>query len=231
MDHPFVGLPSSLGSENTFDTYGLDFKYVAAQLASACTSNTQHGTSEQDDDTIQFPHLNVFPFPSTAGNPPEDSSPSNGGQLIYLSGYPSPERMLQLTQSHRIDPEFWRRHFSQIKHSTTSFEDTKVPSSTCNIIQLRYWTIGSRGGSVSSSNISSSLLRKQEKALMEIYKDGLSSSVSPGILWKTGDSIVRRYEVHDQQYFSVEQVLSIYLTRTSNYNQNSKQWFGKSFRE
>ncbi|RDW67506.1 hypothetical protein BP6252_08902 [Coleophoma cylindrospora] len=60
---------------------------------------------------------------------------------------------------------------------------------------------------------------------MDNYKDGLSSGLSSVRPWKTGDSIVRRYEVHDQQYFSIEQLLSIYVSTIPNSGQSGKQWF------
>jgi hypothetical protein len=42
--------------------------------------------------------------------------------------------------------------------------------------------------------------------------------------WKTGDSIVRDYNVHDEDHFSVEQKITFYFSQVHG---SENQWLGK----
>ena len=151
----------------------------------------------------------------------------HGGQLIFLSGYPSPGPSSSLTSIYNIKPEFWRRHLDfTLAASTGQYEDIKVPSAICDIFQLRIWTIGHRGNGARSDQTSVDALRRDSAGLTENYRERLST----GNVFRTGDSVVRKYEVHDQEFFSIEQLVTIYVSTAHENDKAGKNesWLGES---
>lgn len=149
-------------------------------------------------------------------------------KVVLISGHPSPEQINELQGQYDISPEFWRRHLDPIlTTSTTTFEDTKVPSAACDIIQLRFWTIGSRGYGRSEAKSSIDSIRDRAETLMDLYREQMTGSLHR----RTGDSIVRSYEIHDREYFSIEQVITIALTVPRNEIQQdeSSRWTGELY--
>jgi hypothetical protein len=236
-----IGIHSRLNIEDPFDNFGLDFKSIVDHLSKGhvAFAGNAHSVSQAqpDPDFERFEPIDLLDsasrardFSSPVSN--DESKMSNStqgrGQLVFLSGYPSPEQVARLTQAHGISPEFWRRHLDPILTTSASkFEDTKVPSAACNIFQLRVWTVGMRGNRIMSDKNNVESIRKDADVLMERYRDRLSR----GTPWRTGDSIVRRYEVHTQEYFSIEQLLTVYLSpsKESSRDGNISKWLGEYF--
>ena len=215
-----------------FNNFGLDFKYVFSRL-----SNPQNAPSDglsNGSMSTQFWHIDVLragyddqsPGLNTVTRSSHDSQ--HCGQLVFLSGYSSPGPSSSLTSFYNIKPEFWRRHLGfTLAGSTNQFEDTKVPSAICDIFQLRIWTIGYRGGGARSHQASVDELRKDSAKLMEDYRERLNREGS----FRDGDSIVRKYEVHDQEFFSIEQLVTIYVStaaRANNKDGKNESWLGES---
>lgn len=242
-DHHFATFShSKLDPLEDFNNFGLDFKYVFSHLSNPQNippdALSNHSVSTRLEAALdQFLHTDVLR--------PEydDQSPSlatvtrrsdlshdaqNGGQLIFLSGYPSPGPSSSLTSIYNIKLEFWRRHLGfTLAASTSQFEDIKVPSAICDIFQLRIWTIGYRGNGARSGQASVDALRRDSAKLMENYRERLNTGSS----FRTGDSVVRKYEVHDQEFFSIEQLVTIYVSTAHKNDKDGKNesWLGESF--
>ena len=223
-----------------FNNFGLDFKYVFSHLSNPqnipldALSNDSI-SSRLEADFGQFLHTDVLRYddqsPSlvtVTGRSDLSHNAQHGGQLIFLSGYPSPGPSSILTSIYKIKPEFWRRHLGfTLTALTTQFEDIKVPSAICDIFQLRIWTIGYRGHGARSNQASVDVLRRDSAIQMEDYRTRLSAGSS----FQTGDSIVRNYEVHDQEFFSIEQLVTIYVSTAHESDKDGKSegWLGESF--
>lgn len=139
------------------------------------------------------------------------------GGLLFLRGYPDPESLASLGSQYDVNPEFWARHLDFLsaapaKHSTTPL---MLPSSSDDVFRLRFTTVGSRGPvSHQLDRAGMQKLRESSARQMEQYDKILRrdySNLNPE--WRQGDSIIRRFTIHDQEYFSFDQVGTIYLSR------------------
>jgi hypothetical protein len=138
--------------------------------------------------------------------------------LLLLRGYPSPEWLNTLGGRFGIDPEFFQRHLlfasasgkSSSKHSSTQI----LPSCHGDMISLQITTIGSRQCDRQGGHDQGGLesLRRHTSEEMLSYMSKLGSLNCPGIA--PGDSIVRDFSVHDFDYFSLEQTMSLGIHRT-----------------
>lgn len=214
-----------------FNKFGLDFKYVFSRLSNP--QNTPSDPLSNDSVSTKSRHTDVLragyddQSPGLGTVPRSSHASQHGGQLVFLSGYSSPGLLSSLTSFYNIKPEFWRRHLGfPLAGSTSQFEDTKVPSAICDIFQLRIWTIGYRGGGARSHQTSVDELRKDSAKLMEDYRERLNREGS----FRDGDSIVRKYEVHDQEFFSIEQLVTIYVSTAAHENDKdgkNESWLGE----
>ncbi|KAF7506835.1 hypothetical protein GJ744_011181 [Endocarpon pusillum] len=142
-------------------------------------------------------------------------------QLLILRGYPSPSWLCSIGASYDVDPEFFRRHLAFL---TTSSDDSnqdgasKMPSSSANMFHFRLPTIGSYTGPVHTRGAQTlGGLRDMMQASMNLCRHKLRI----GAGWKTGDSIVRQYNVHDIDQFSIEQAVTVYFSRLRH---SSEHW-------
>jgi hypothetical protein len=145
---------------------------------------------------------------------------STTSAMLFLSGYPSPEWLASIGVLCDIDPEYFLRHLS-FQISKEYYALPCLPSSADNIIKLRITTVGRRQTSERKKRVSESdhinELRRNAAKDMEDYRKRLLR----GLETHTGDSVVRRYSVHTDELFSIEQEISICVTR------NGQQWFGQ----
>lgn len=144
------------------------------------------------------------------------------GGLLFLRGYPSPEWLTSLGSQYDVNPEFWARHMDFLSappaaHITTPW---MLPSSSDDVFRLRFTTVGSRGPvSPPLDRTGLKKLRESSARQMEQYEEKLRyAHLNPE--WRHGDSIVRRFTIHDQEYFSFDQVGTIYLSRPDETTNN-----------
>ncbi|KAL9611675.1 MAG: hypothetical protein Q9167_003704 [Letrouitia subvulpina] len=144
------------------------------------------------------------------------SKSTHSGIIVFLRGFPSPEWFNHLGAALNIDPELFSRHLDV---STGSIPDSSRPDHhyttpfpiTKDLIQLRICNIGSWNTTTSNSTLA--VLRQSCEASM-------SQHLKDFVRWTNidvGDSIVRRFMLHDLHTFSIEQRISIeviYHTRT-----------------
>jgi len=126
--------------------------------------------------------------------------------LLILRGYPSPDWINFLGSRYNIDAEFFHRHLSFLPsaHGKLQRPAFQLPSSQSTIFQLSLTSAGVQGD---SNYVDVNAKRLTAASDMESYQHNLS--VGQG--WETGNSIVRSYDVHDGQYFSIEQTATIYF--------------------
>ena len=135
--------------------------------------------------------------------------------ILFLVGYPASEWLTTIGSLCQVDPEHYQRHL-MFSPRQLYFSTPSLPSASENIITLRFITIGRRRPKETSQGHIDQL-RDDGARDMKVYKHSLQLNREHV---KAGDSIVRRYSVHDETYFSIEQEMSISL------NYFEKQWIG-----
>ncbi|MCJ1410914.1 hypothetical protein MMC19_005001 [Ptychographa xylographoides] len=124
---------------------------------------------------------------------------NESGQLLFLRGYPSPEWLNLIGGRYRVDPELFRRYIS-FGNSRDLYDLPAPPSSSENIVRLSSTSIGRQS--------TASLGRKEGSKALQKYLQSIGGD--PDL---TGESIVRRFSVHDNEHFSVEQDILICTIR------------------
>ncbi|KAF2238372.1 hypothetical protein EV356DRAFT_507477 [Viridothelium virens] len=128
--------------------------------------------------------------------------------MIFLRGVPSPQWLNQLGASLDIDPEFFYRHIEvspAFLPQSDSLHQSYLPPSptTRNIFELRICNTGS--WEPNHSRIALSELRRSSH-------DSMHQNLENFINWRhvsLGDSIVRRFSVHDLYCFTIEQKITV----------------------
>ena len=156
--------------------------------------------------------------PSNDGSPAEDENLADEqGTLLFLRGYARPEWLNAVGAKYSMDPEFLRRHLHDCFKSARSnrFMLPALPSEMSNMLTLRITTIGRRLGDYrcgkTSTEDSLHTLRINAASAMRKHLEALSRGSETGI--NLGDSMVRKFTVHDSEYFSWEQDISIYVKK------------------
>jgi hypothetical protein len=214
-----AGILSEMDNDDPFDNFGLDFRSVGGYLSKPYV---QSSNNEYEHTYL----LNGTPIPSRASTYVKNScstvttTSSDCGQVLFLSGYPTPEQVNRLSTTHNINPEFWHRHLAA---SAPTLEDTKLPSAYCDIFQLRFWTVAALVNTFRHDRISVQSLRKDAEVDMVKYRNTLKSLAS----WRPGDSVVRNYEIHD--HFSIEQTVTMCVVneRDSKSIDKGCKWLGE----
>jgi len=135
--------------------------------------------------------------------------------ILFLRGYPSSEWLTTVGSICRVDPEFFRRHLS-FESRYDYFSLPSLPSCSDNTIKLPYVTLCSREDKIGPPNQGAiDDLRAESAKAMEIYNHQLKVDTA------VGDSIVRKYFIHDEMHFSLEQEMTISL------NQVGESWVGE----
>jgi hypothetical protein len=148
---------------------------------------------------------------------------TENGHLLFLRGNPTPEWLNTIGYKCNVDPEFFLRHLNfraKAGGKPDYFQLPCLPSSNSNFVRLCWITIGSRttleGKSQDQKKIES--LRRETATKMDKYLEEISS----GGNLKACDSFVRRFAIHDEIHFSLEQEVSVSV------NMIGKSWVGES---
>ncbi|KAL8899445.1 MAG: hypothetical protein Q9207_006203 [Kuettlingeria erythrocarpa] len=134
---------------------------------------------------------------------------SSGAQLVFLRGNPSPKWITLIGVRYLVDPEFFRRHLKFVR-GRDFYELPAPPSSTQNIVHLSTTSIGQR-------TFPALLRGEDDHEVLQEYLYNLGER--PAVV---GESIVRKYFVHDDATFSIEQLISICVVR-----RKAGGWAGK----
>lgn len=121
------------------------------------------------------------------------------GQLLFLRGYPSHHWANTIGSRYQIDPEIFRRHLTPgHKHG---FYDLPGPGSLShNIIKLSITSLG--------TGYANTLGRQDEPRVLHEYSRLLGTNQEV-----VGESLVRKFNVHDEEHFSIEQDISISVVK------------------
>jgi len=149
----------------------------------------------------------------------EDSASSESGILIFLKGFPSPEWLNEIGSHYQVDPEFYYRHLSFLHSSTAAERQTPftLPSSQRSIFQI---TLTSVGHHSSVEDVHIAKLRSRTAKNMESYYQNLKKLSG----WKLGNSIVRSFAAHNREEFSIEQLVTVYVSKLEK---GGGRWLGK----
>ena len=139
---------------------------------------------------------------------------STAGKLLFLRGNASPKWLNHIGAKYRVDPEFFYRHrdFAATTGRPDYFSLPSLPSTNRNMLRLRVTTIGARktrGGNCPVSQKELDALRKEARALLSDYFEGLSRERNSEA--HLGKSVVRDFSAHDSEYFTIEQNVSVYI--------------------
>ncbi len=136
--------------------------------------------------------------------------------ILFLRGNPSPEWLTTVGSTCQVEPEYLQRHLN-FRSPSEYFSLPSLPSSSENIIRLPFITLCSREDKIGKSDQKViDEMRVSGTKAMEIYTHRLKMGTA------VGDSIVRRYSVHDERHFSLEQEMTISLSQVSDH------WIGKT---
>jgi CorA-like Mg2+ transporter protein len=153
--------------------------------------------------------------------------------LLFVRGYTSPLWLNRICEQTNVHPEFFRRHLRFIDKNEF-FDLPSLPSGNRDILRLRVTTICHRSVPLTYEEIIKS--QKQEEECIVKHQRALSVS------GRAGDSIIRRYAVHNESTFTLGQEFSCFIKPGKHswtgiiwldmgrdlYEQSPGEWFGKS---
>ncbi|KAJ5998026.1 hypothetical protein N7522_009686 [Penicillium canescens] len=132
---------------------------------------------------------------------------SSSAQLLFLRGFPSPEWLRLIGCSYRVDPEFFRRHLDFLRPEEGHFDLPNLPSVSKNIVKIPLMTIGTRNFRDSSAwGEFGDLLEPERRRAFASVRTHLSQMAKAA---RVGQSIIRKFLIFDEQYFAIEQEVSI----------------------
>jgi hypothetical protein len=135
--------------------------------------------------------------------------------IIFMRGHQPPECLTRIGATCHANPLFFQRHleYRWASRRFRLFSSPSLPSASFNTIRLRLVTIGERGGHVSWRGHSDvqALRAKGEDAMVRYLHD-----VNREFNLHAGDSIVRAFNVHSAQYFSIEQDATIVIQQLNS---------------
>ena len=132
------------------------------------------------------------------------SSTSSIGQLVFIRGYSNSEWLLPLSAQLRVDPEFLRRHLDFLLPKDY-YDLPPLPSTFAQGFPLKFVTISNRSVALTRSQLHDLQVEEEDAVKKHQRKLGAEGEL--------GASIVRRWSVHDEWTYTLEQSISIYLKR------------------
>jgi hypothetical protein len=146
----------------------------------------------------------------------ERNAASNAAQILYITGYPRPSWIKTAQAKLGLAPEFLRRHLCYGKDE--HFRTHALPSESENIITLSLTRIERHGSRAATTQQDIDHLRTCTSYDINQYTHKLRR----GIWREYGMSVIRQRHIHDSEYSSTEQEITIRLIR-----QNAG-WLGRS---
>lgn len=132
---------------------------------------------------------------------------SQSSVLVFLRGYPTAEWVNEVGAYFRIDPETFYRHLSFFLPQGALLRQSplRLPSSRRSIFQFLLTTVGRYHPKAGYSLLDT---KKKAANAMNHY---LQTMRNPS--WKLGDSIVRHFDIHNESTFSLEQLVTVYVSK------------------
>lgn len=170
----------------------------------------------QIEDSTDFAFITCHFFEQDQVYPPVECKTSNEfldsrqlkpncAQLIFLRGYPSAESLKVLGAKFRIDPEYFRQHIYLQNPAQPFYDLPPLPSGSRNILRLKVATIVNRGSTITH--------RQVEEQRVESVSLVMKHQVSLAMRNAVGESVVRKFSVHSERYFTIEQYITCCMVR------------------
>ncbi|KAK2763237.1 hypothetical protein FQN54_009873 [Arachnomyces sp. PD_36] len=120
-------------------------------------------------------------------------------QLLFIRGHLSGPWLSAIGSGYDVDPEFFRRHIDSLQ-SPKNYDLPALPSASCGIVTLKITTI-CNGTHVKTKN--------------EVLDSRLTCSDTKHSQQDStpGASIVRRISAHGEKHFTLEQNISMYISK------------------
>jgi hypothetical protein len=146
---------------------------------------------------------------------------STRGSILFLRGLPTSEWLNSLGAMFKIDPEFYYRHlsFMSAEIEARSPWDLILPSHQSFIFQTTVTSVGYQPASNGVDVVSKRILAERA---MQTYFQTLKRTDG----WSITNSVVRNCSIHDEQEFSVDQAITICVTKAEN-EVGDGRWIGR----
>ncbi|KAF9888435.1 hypothetical protein FE257_008713 [Aspergillus nanangensis] len=148
-----------------------------------------------------------------------DPAKNDSNSIIYISGYPSARALTEIGSKYQIGPEFFDRHLSFVGDDPTNCRIHPshyfLPSQQQFVLQLSIPSIGGVHGEWSHEDLRKKHQMNSDK--MNEYMHDLRM----GKGWRPCSSVVRSSEIHDFLRFSIEQFVTVDISRA---NPSSDRW-------
>ena len=224
LAHSKQGIQSSLYPGHNFEKLAL---YLRRPYDSQ--QNWQTNTTAVTKDS-PFYFVSLYTLPPSGGQDYDQIADPEGlqslqarskngekasSQILFMRGQPSPEWLSTIGAVYLVDPEFFQRHLD-FRSSTGRLDYfclPSLPSTSNNIISLRFITIGQRDRRAQITDRKAvDELRQTGAKAMARYLHTLNSNMemNSGL----GNSIVRAFSIHDETHFAIEQRISICVRRS-----------------
>ena len=133
--------------------------------------------------------------------------------LLFLDGHPSPHWLSAIGSRYQVDPRYFQSHleFRRVSERRNCFPWPSLPSSTDDIVRIRMITLGAQVANSSVLGLDLESMRLHAEKKMGPYSRDLNTETNVQL----GDSVVRRFNVHDMEHYSLEQKVSICFQKHS----------------
>lgn len=153
---------------------------------------------------------------------PRNLLPQENG-IVFLNGYPSARWLAELGGAYHVDPEFFQRHLHFLRAGSHSRQTAKyslplLPSFQSTILQIPITSVGWHASTIYRDVA-------DKRAAVAQHMAEYWTRLERGSKWKTCDSIVRSFAVHDKNEFSIQQYVTVYVSTKSSKDDN---WKGKA---
>lgn len=220
-DHSQTSISNSLYSGQRYESLA-QFLWAPYQFVSGRLS-LNRSKPEQAEDFATLCEFNddippvLAPFRRSLSQP-QIGNTSPPSCLLFLRGYPSATWLNELGARYKIDPEFFHRHLSFLSNDQHNFRPKPfvLPSSQSTIFQL---TMTSVGVQESRRHTGTNLDRIDVTKRMEAYLHNLK--IGQG--WRCRKSVVRSFNTHSENEFSIEQAVTVYVAST---DKKAERWLG-----
>ncbi|KAI9663979.1 MAG: hypothetical protein M1821_007470 [Bathelium mastoideum] len=163
---------------------------------------------------VQGNRVNIFSKLDELRKHTENSSNHTSSRLLFLNGFVDPSWLSYIAAQYDVDPEFFHRHLdlsSTLSAGVGRYTYLPHLPASAEMFQLRIITVGEWDTSLSGLSVKA--LRNECQASMSDYLDRLEKRQDT----TPGQSMVRRFHVYNQKFFSMEQLISVVVSRQARH--------------
>ena len=144
----------------------------------------------------------------------DETSDRKEGRLLFLRGSASPKWLNYIGDTYTVNPEFFNRHRDFALGEQDYLPLPSLPSANPNMLRLHVTTVGTRNATGKNTDLSQDELDAARAETHDSMKEYLARLCrNRNFKLQLGDSIVRDFSIHDKEHFSMEQYISINITK------------------